>query len=47
LTGVVPVIAGGNLRSNLIAPLMVFPPRSFEGAEPGLLERPPKLLLSI
>jgi hypothetical protein len=47
LAGVFPVIAGGNLRRNLIAPLMAFPPRSFEGAEPGLLERPPKLPLSI
>jgi len=47
LAGVVPSIAGGILRGNLMALLMAFPPSSLEGAEPTLLERPPKLPLSI
>jgi hypothetical protein len=47
LAGVVPVAAAGNLRGYLMALLVAFPTRSFEGAEAGLLERPPKPPLSI
>jgi hypothetical protein len=46
LTGVLP-IAGNPRLSDLTAPIVPVPPRSLSSADPGALERPPKLPLSI
>jgi hypothetical protein len=47
LAGVVPPLATGNLRSFLMSPVVPLPTRALAGAEPSLLERPPKRLLSV
>jgi hypothetical protein len=47
LAGVVPPLAAGNPRSFLMSPVVPLPTRALTGAEPRLLERPPKHLLSV
>ena len=46
LAGVLPA-ATGNPNSDPVVAIVWLPPRAFVPADPGLLERPPKLLLSI
>jgi hypothetical protein len=40
-------LATGNPRSFLMSPVVPLPTRALAGAEPSLLERPPKRLLSV
>jgi hypothetical protein len=47
LAGVLPHAATGNPNSVPVAAIVSLPPRTFAPADPGLLDRPPKLLLSI
>jgi hypothetical protein len=47
LTGVLPHAAGSDRNGLPIATIVSLPPRAFMPANPGLLERPPKLPLSI
>jgi hypothetical protein len=46
LAGVL-TVAGGATRSGLTVSLVAMPPPSLVGTDPGMLERPPKLPLSI
>jgi hypothetical protein len=47
LAGVLLPIMGNVSLSGLTASIVVVPPRSLSGADPGTLERPPKPVLSI
>jgi hypothetical protein len=47
LAGVLPNAAGANVNGNWIIAFVSLPPRALLPADPGLPERPPKLLMSI
>jgi hypothetical protein len=47
LTGVLPHAAGASANNFAIAAIVSLLPRAFMPADPGMLERPPKLPLSV